>query len=95
MKYNLFLICLDFGFILVNNIFCSNSVVLVSPLHSTIDDSVLSSDLSIELSHHEDQIPYLSFEKDQENDYEEDNYEEEDDELPSFLMQADNSERWQ
>ncbi|XP_030016733.1 PWWP domain-containing DNA repair factor 3A-like [Sphaeramia orbicularis] len=51
------------------------------------DDSVLSSDLSIELSHHEDQIPYLSFQEDQENDYEE---EDDDDELPSFLTQADN-----
>ncbi|XP_022064449.2 PWWP domain-containing DNA repair factor 3A [Acanthochromis polyacanthus] len=47
------------------------------------DDSLLSSDLSIELSHHEEQLPSLSFQADEESD------DEEEEELPSFLMQAD------
>lgn len=47
------------------------------------DDSLLSSDLSIELSHYEEQLPSLSFQEDEESD------EEEEDELPSYLMQAD------
>lgn len=47
------------------------------------DDSLLSSDLSIELSHYEDQLPSLSFQEDEESD------EEEEEELPSFLMQTD------
>uniref|UniRef100_A0A8D3DIQ5 PWWP domain-containing protein MUM1L1-like n=1 Tax=Scophthalmus maximus TaxID=52904 RepID=A0A8D3DIQ5_SCOMX len=46
------------------------------------DESLLSSDLSIELSHHEEQLPSLSFQED------EDSVEEEDEELPSFLMQV-------
>lgn len=66
---------------------CRPRFELKKPDAEEPDDSVLSSDLSIELSHHEDQIPYLSFLEDQENDYEE---EEDDDELPSFLMQANN-----
>ncbi|XP_033931524.1 PWWP domain-containing DNA repair factor 3B isoform X1 [Pseudochaenichthys georgianus] len=54
--------------------------------HSTPDaaekeDSVLSSDLSIELSHHEEQVPYLFCQ--------DDNPSEEDEELPSFLMQQE------
>ncbi|XP_053284688.1 PWWP domain-containing DNA repair factor 3B isoform X1 [Pleuronectes platessa] len=44
------------------------------------DESLLSSDLSIELSHHEEQLPILSFSEDEES---------EDEELPSFLMQMD------
>lgn len=48
------------------------------------DDSLLSSDLSIELSHYEEQLPSLSFQEDEESDKEE-----EEDELPSFLMKAD------
>ncbi|KAI9542629.1 hypothetical protein NQZ68_017640 [Dissostichus eleginoides] len=57
--------------------------------HSTPDaaeqeDSVLSSDLSIELSHHEEQVPSLFCQDD--NPSEED---EEDEELPSFLMQQE------
>lgn len=43
---------------------------------------MLSSDLSIELSHCEEQLPPLSFQEDEESD------EEEEEELPSFLMQA-------
>ncbi|XP_017274133.1 PWWP domain-containing DNA repair factor 3A [Kryptolebias marmoratus] len=45
------------------------------------DESLLSSDLSIELSHYEEQLPCLSFQKDENSD------EEEEEELPSFLMQ--------
>ncbi|KAM8894800.1 PWWP domain-containing DNA repair factor 3B [Spinachia spinachia] len=44
------------------------------------DGSLLSSDLSIELSHHEEQPPSLSFQEDEGS---------EEDELPSFLMQVD------
>lgn len=39
----------------------------------------MSSELSIELSHHEEQLLSLSFQEDEETD-------EEDEELPSFLM---------
>lgn len=39
----------------------------------------VSSELSIELSHHEEQLLSLSFQEDEETD-------EEDEELPSFLM---------
>nr|XP_046239764.1 PWWP domain-containing DNA repair factor 3A [Scatophagus argus] len=46
------------------------------------EESLLSSDLSIELSHHEEQLPSLSFQEDEESDDAED-------ELPSFLMQVD------
>lgn len=45
------------------------------------DESLLSSDLSIELSHYEEQMPSLSFQEDEES--------EEEEELPSFLMQVD------
>lgn len=51
------------------------------------DDSLLSSDLSIELSHYEEQLPRLSFQEDKSDD------EEEEEELPSFLMQKDKSEK--
>ncbi|XP_056223842.1 PWWP domain-containing DNA repair factor 3B isoform X1 [Seriola aureovittata] len=44
------------------------------------DASLLSSDLSIELSHDEEQLPSLSFQEDEESDEEE---------LPSFLVQMD------
>ncbi|XP_020496375.1 PWWP domain-containing DNA repair factor 3B isoform X1 [Labrus bergylta] len=44
------------------------------------DESLLSSDLSIELSHHEPQLLSLSVQEDQES---------EEEELPSFLMQGD------
>ncbi|XP_040900604.1 PWWP domain-containing DNA repair factor 3A [Toxotes jaculatrix] len=47
------------------------------------DESLLSSDLSIELSHHEEQLPSLSFQEDEESE------EEEEEELPSFSMQMD------
>ncbi|XP_026234569.1 PWWP domain-containing DNA repair factor 3A [Anabas testudineus] len=47
------------------------------------DDSLLSSDLSIELSHHEELLPILSFQEDEES------ADEDDDELPSFQMQMD------
>ncbi|KAK9542588.1 hypothetical protein VZT92_000435 [Zoarces viviparus] len=47
---------------------------------ATQDNSLLSSDLSIELSHHEEQLPSLE---------DEGSEEEEEDELPSFLMQVD------
>lgn len=47
------------------------------------DESLLSSDLSIELSHHEEQLLSLSVQEDEESD------EEEDEELPSFLMKVD------
>lgn len=50
------------------------------------DDSVLSSDLSIELSQHEEPLPILSFQEDEESPDEE--------ELPSFLMQTDKSETY-
>ncbi|XP_070763847.1 PWWP domain-containing DNA repair factor 3B-like [Enoplosus armatus] len=46
------------------------------------DESLLSSDLSIELSHHEEQLPSLSFQEDAGSD-------EEEEELPSFLMHVD------
>ncbi|XP_034536020.1 PWWP domain-containing DNA repair factor 3B-like isoform X1 [Notolabrus celidotus] len=48
------------------------------------DESLLSSDLSIELSHHEEQLLSLSVQEDGESDEEE-----EEEELPSFLMQGD------
>ncbi|XP_063737067.1 PWWP domain-containing DNA repair factor 3B-like isoform X2 [Eleginops maclovinus] len=44
-------------------------------------ESVLSSDLSIELSHHEEPLPSLSCE--------DDDIQEDDEELPTFLMQVD------
>ncbi|XP_018522323.1 PWWP domain-containing DNA repair factor 3B [Lates calcarifer] len=47
------------------------------------DESLLSSDLSIELSHHEEQLPSLSFQEDDESDIDDE------EELPSFLMQKD------
>ncbi|XP_043951947.1 PWWP domain-containing DNA repair factor 3A isoform X1 [Gambusia affinis] len=47
------------------------------------DDSLLSSDLSIELNHEEEQLPSLPL---QENESED----EEEDDLPSFLMQKNN-----
>ncbi|XP_031170241.1 PWWP domain-containing DNA repair factor 3B-like isoform X1 [Sander lucioperca] len=47
------------------------------------DQSLLSSDLSIELSHHEEQLPSLSFQED------EGSADEDEEELPSFLMQVD------
>ncbi|XP_040057232.2 PWWP domain-containing DNA repair factor 3B [Gasterosteus aculeatus] len=47
---------------------------------SSQDGSLLSSDLSIELSHHEEPPPSLSFQEDEGS---------EEDELPSFLMQVD------
>ncbi|XP_026148866.1 PWWP domain-containing DNA repair factor 3B isoform X2 [Mastacembelus armatus] len=56
-------------------------VLAEEEVKSQKDESLLSSDLSIELSHNEELLPYLSF---QEN---EDSGEEED--LPSFLMQVD------
>lgn len=48
------------------------------------DDSLLSSDLSIELNHDEEQLPSLPL---QENESED----EEEEDLPSFLMQKNNS----
>lgn len=56
---------------------------LEKPDSAEQDESLLSSDLSIELSHHEEQLPSLSV---QENEGSE---EDEDEELPSFLMQVD------
>lgn len=47
------------------------------------DDSMMSSDLSIELSHHEEQLSTLSYQKDDISD------EEDEEELPSFLMRTD------
>ncbi|CAJ1048920.1 PWWP domain-containing DNA repair factor 3B-like isoform X1 [Xyrichtys novacula] len=47
------------------------------------DESLLSSDLSIELSHHEEQLLSLSIQEDIESE------DEEEEELPSFLMQED------
>ncbi|XP_041667731.1 PWWP domain-containing DNA repair factor 3A [Cheilinus undulatus] len=47
------------------------------------DEALLSSDLSIELSHHEHQLLSLSIQEDVESD------EMEEEELPSFLMQGD------
>lgn len=47
------------------------------------DESLLSSDLSIELSCPEEQLPLLDFPEDEGSD------EEEEEELPSFLMQSD------
>ncbi|XP_019935489.2 PWWP domain-containing DNA repair factor 3B isoform X1 [Paralichthys olivaceus] len=44
------------------------------------DESLLSSDLSIELSHHEEQLPALPFQEDEES---------EEEELPSFLTRMD------
>lgn len=46
-------------------------------------ESLQSSDLSIELSHHEEQLPSLPFQEEEESE------EEEEEELPSFLMQVD------
>lgn len=62
-------------------------VLILSLLNSTIDDSMMSSDLSIELSHHEEQLSTLSYQKDDISD------EEDEEELPSFLMRTDESER--
>lgn len=61
--------------------------LILSLLNSTIDDSMMSSDLSIELSHHEEQLSTLSYQKDDISD------EEDEEELPSFLMRTDESER--
>ncbi|XP_038556923.1 PWWP domain-containing DNA repair factor 3B isoform X1 [Micropterus salmoides] len=57
---------------------------LEKPDAAELDESLLSSDLSIELSHHEEQLPSLSFQEDEGSDNEE-----EEEDLPSFLMQAD------
>lgn len=46
----------------------------------------MSSELSIELSHFEEQLPSLSFQEDEESD-------EQEEELPSFLMQVNKSKR--
>ncbi|CAN9506934.1 unnamed protein product [Ophioblennius macclurei] len=59
---------------------------LVEPDSLEQDDSLLSSDLSIELSHQEDVMPSLRLLDEEESDEKE---EEEDEELPSFLMQVD------
>lgn len=53
---------------------------------TTKQDTSMSSELSIELSHHEEQLPSLSFQEDEESD-------EQEEELPSFLMQVDKSKR--
>ncbi|XP_039992447.1 PWWP domain-containing DNA repair factor 3B [Xiphias gladius] len=55
---------------------------LKTPDGAEQDESLLSSDLSIELSHHEEQLPSLFFQEDEGSD-------EEEEELPSFLMQMD------
>lgn len=47
------------------------------------DDTELSSELSIELSHHEDQLASFSLQEDEEEE------EEDEEELPSFLMRED------
>ncbi|XP_037549551.1 PWWP domain-containing DNA repair factor 3B [Nematolebias whitei] len=52
------------------------------PDSSEQDESLLSSDLSIELSHYEEQLPRLTIQEDEKSDDEEE-------ELPSFLMQTD------
>ncbi len=71
-------------------IICSNSLCITvptpypqSPLPEKTDESLLSSDLSIELSHHEEQLMPSSFQEDESD--------EEEEELPSFLMQVDKS----
>lgn len=61
--------------------------LILSLLNSTIDDSMMSSDLSIELSQHEEQLSTLSYQKDDVSD------EEDEEELPSFLMRTDESKR--
>lgn len=53
--------------------------------HYTLDSS-LSSELSIELSHHEEQQPYFNLNEDED-------IEEEEEELPSYLVQVDKSKR--
>ena len=50
---------------------------------------MLSPDLSIELSYHEEELPSLDDEGSEEEE------EEEEEELPSFLMQVDKSKREQ
>lgn len=68
---------------------CSNSALLFSlpdPLTLKTDESLLSSDLSIELSHHEEQLPSLYLQGDEESEEEE-----EDEDLPSFTMTVDKS----
>uniref|UniRef100_A0A1A8H9V8 Melanoma associated antigen (Mutated) 1 n=2 Tax=Nothobranchius korthausae TaxID=1143690 RepID=A0A1A8H9V8_9TELE len=55
---------------------------LQMPDTSDHDESLLSSDLSIELSHYEEQLPSLSFQEDETSDDQEE-------ELPSFLMPKD------
>ncbi|XP_044202170.1 PWWP domain-containing DNA repair factor 3B [Thunnus albacares] len=62
---------------------CRPRFELKKPDEAEQDESLLSSDLSIELSHHEEQLPSLSFQEDEESE------EEEAEELPSFLMQVD------
>ncbi|XP_037610452.1 PWWP domain-containing DNA repair factor 3A isoform X2 [Sebastes umbrosus] len=56
---------------------------LEKPHSAEQDESLLSSDLSIELSHSEEQLPSLSFQEDEGSE------EDEEEELPSFLMQVD------
>lgn len=65
------------------------SLVSSSISHGSVDDSLLSSDLSIELNQHEEPLPILSLPEDEDIEDEE----EEEEELPSFLMQMDKSER--
>ncbi|XP_032372636.1 PWWP domain-containing DNA repair factor 3B isoform X2 [Etheostoma spectabile] len=56
---------------------------LETPDEAEQDQSLMSSDLSIELSHHEEQLPSLSFQEDERS------ADEDEEELPSFLMQVD------
>lgn len=60
---------------------------LLKPDAAEQDDSLLSSDLSIELSQYEEQLPSLAMQEDESKDEEE---EEEEEDLPSFLMQKNN-----
>lgn len=77
-----------FQIIQLSHVVHGNSVSLLSSLDFPArqpDESLLSSDLSIELSHHEEQRLSSSVQEDEESS--------DDGELPSFLMRADNSER--
>lgn len=67
-----------------NYLFLINCYFCTPPPTSPKDVSLLSSDLSIELSHNEEQLPTLIPEEDGKSDAD-------DEELPSFLMQVDKS----
>lgn len=65
---------------------CAKLCLTLASANITPPKTDVSSELSIELSHHEEQLPSLSFEEDEESEAEEE-------ELPSFLK-MDKSKRF-